>query len=52
MWYYESNPTWSVREVIRRWHSLFAGSVLSQGFMNDDVLDPVLYKRLLEDVET
>jgi putative transposase len=43
---------WSVREVIRRWHSLFAGSMLSQRFMNGDVLGPVLYKRLLQDVET
>ncbi|RBP48494.1 transposase, partial [Arenicella xantha] len=43
---------WSEREVIRRWHSLFSGSVLSQRFMNGDALDPVLYERLLEDVET
>ncbi|RBP48399.1 transposase, partial [Arenicella xantha] len=42
---------WSEREVIRRWHSLFSGSVLSQHFMNGDALDPVLYERLLEDVE-
>ena len=43
---------WSEREVIRRWHSLFSGNMLSQRFMNGDVLDTVLYKRLLEDVET
>ena len=43
---------WSEREVIRRWHSLFSGNMLSQRFMNGDALDTVLYKRLLEDVET
>ncbi|GHA20574.1 transposase [Arenicella chitinivorans] len=48
----ELAEAWSDREVIRRWHSLFAGSVLSQRFMNGDALDPVLYERLLEDVET
>ena len=48
----DTAEAWSEREVIRRWHSLFSGNMLSQRFMNGDALDPVLYKRLLEDVET
>ncbi|GHA22228.1 hypothetical protein GCM10008090_35050 [Arenicella chitinivorans] len=46
------SEAWSDREVIRRWHSLFSGNMLSQRFMNGDALEPVLYQRLLEDVET
>ncbi|RBP49923.1 hypothetical protein DFR28_103355 [Arenicella xantha] len=46
----EISAAWSDREVVRRWHSLFSGNVLSQRFMKGDVLDSVLRARLQLDI--
>jgi hypothetical protein len=41
---------WSDREVVKRWHSLFNGNLLSQRFLANDVLLDVQRERLNEDI--
>jgi len=43
--------SWSMREVIERWHQLFAGTALSQRYLRGDDLLEVEHQRLAEDVE-
>lgn len=42
---------WSKQEVIRRWHSLFKGTYLSQSFASGDVLLPTQREVLDQDIE-
>jgi hypothetical protein len=44
--------SWSMREVIERWHQLFAGTPLSQCYLRGDDLLEVEHQRLGEEVET
>jgi len=44
--------SWSMREVIERWHQLFAGTVLSQRYLRGDDLLEAEHQRLAEDIET
>ena len=48
----ELAESWSMREVIERWHHLFVGTALSQRYLRGDDLLEVEYQRLGEDVET
>lgn len=45
------SSSWSDREVVKRWHSLFNGNVFSQRFLNCDVLLEVHQERLNEDIQ-
>jgi REP element-mobilizing transposase RayT len=47
----EITAKWSKREVIRRWHSLFNGTYLSQCFASGDSLLPTQQEVLDKDVE-
>ena len=46
----ELSDNWSDREVVKRWHSLFKGNLLSQRFLANDVLLDVQRERLNEDI--
>ena len=41
---------WSDQEVIKRWHSLFSGNLLSQRFIAGESLKPIEMKRLSQDI--
>jgi len=42
--------SWSDLDVVKRWHSLFRGNLLSQRFLANDVLLDAQRKRLNEDI--
>ena len=46
------SAAWSMDEVVRRWHQLFKGSLLSQRFERGDRLHPVEFDLLAKLVET
>ncbi len=47
-----TNTTWSKREVLRRWHSLFNDTYLSQSFAAGEPLLPAQIEVLDQDIET
>ena len=42
---------WSVHEVIERWHRLFKGSLLSQRYLHDEILDNAEQNALSDQIE-
>lgn len=42
---------WSDRDVVRRWHTLFSGNLMSQRFILDETLSPIQAKLLAKDIE-
>lgn len=42
--------SWSDREVVQRWHSLFNGNLFSQRFLANEVLLDVQWERLAQDI--
>ena len=47
----EQVQSWSIGEVIARWHALFSGTLFSQRFLRGETLAAVELKRLEVDVE-
>ncbi|MBL4671624.1 MAG: hypothetical protein JKX81_05150 [Arenicella sp.] len=43
---------WSDRDVVTRWHSLFAGNLVSQRFLLGELLSDIQMKLLSKDIET
>jgi REP element-mobilizing transposase RayT len=44
------STAWSDREVVKRWHSLFRGNLISQRYLANDVLLDTQSERLKEDI--